>query len=119
MQVGDHSVALIGAVHAAGSWGGLNLSGAVANGIPRNLFTVAVADGREVVVPMIGPDGRTTTGLGVGDGVPIWTVYGFQVDRDEAVVVEFENEEVGAAEATERSAKAIACTLKEVAIVMD
>jgi hypothetical protein len=37
--------------------GGENLSGGEeANGIPRNLFTVAVADGNKVVVPNSGPE---------------------------------------------------------------
>lgn len=43
--------------------GGENRSGGeAANGIPRNLFTVAVADGIEVVVPTTNPESMTAVG---------------------------------------------------------
>ena len=49
--------------------GGANRSGGLtANGIPRNLLTVTVADGSTVVVPMISPTSIVTVGLCVAFG---------------------------------------------------
>lgn len=55
--------AFSGLYHGTVLLGGENLSGGeAANGIPRNLFTVAVADGIEVVVPTTGPESITAVG---------------------------------------------------------
>ena len=64
MQAGFQAVALMGFLNTPGFWGGLNLSGGdCANGMPKNLFTTAVAVGRLVVVPITHPASM----LAVGD----------------------------------------------------
>ena len=56
--------------HAAGSVGAEKRSGGdAANGIPRYLWTGAVAAGRRVVVPITTPDARVTVGLVVLRGI--------------------------------------------------
>jgi hypothetical protein len=65
-HAGLHVCALIGLVHFGTVVGKANLLlpvGFAAKGTPRNLLTVAGADGREVVVPMIGPESRVIVGL--------------------------------------------------------
>lgn len=63
MHAGPKPEALSGLYHGAAFLGGENLSGGeAANGIPRNLFTVAVADGIEVIVPTTKPESITTVG---------------------------------------------------------
>lgn len=56
------NVVVFNVVHDWGSSGGKNRSGGAAKGIPRNLLTVAVAEGKLVVVPTITPDGNVTVG---------------------------------------------------------
>lgn len=53
---GFHFVATRGCGQAVAAVGGENLTGDAAKGTPRNLFTVAVAEGKEVVVPIRTPD---------------------------------------------------------------
>jgi hypothetical protein len=63
MHAGFQAETFNGLVHATGLIGGENLSGGeAAKGIPRYLFTVAVAAGSKVVVPTRTPDGITTVG---------------------------------------------------------
>lgn len=63
MHAGLKAEALSGLYQDATLRGGENLSGGeAANGMPRNLFTVAVADGNVVVVPTNGPESMTTVG---------------------------------------------------------
>ena len=63
MHAGLKAEALSGTHQSATLRGGENLSGGeAANGMPRNLFTVAVADGNVVVVPINGPEPTTTVG---------------------------------------------------------
>jgi hypothetical protein len=57
MHAGLKAEALSGLCHGATSEGGENLCGGeAANGMPRNLLTVAVADKTEVVVPITIPE---------------------------------------------------------------
>jgi hypothetical protein len=57
MHAGLKAEALSGLCHGATSEGGDNLCGGeAANGMPRNLLTVAAADGTEVVVPITIPE---------------------------------------------------------------
>jgi hypothetical protein len=57
MHAGLKPEALSGFCHGATFEGGENLCGGEAvNGMPRNLLTVAVADGTEVVVPITIPE---------------------------------------------------------------
>jgi hypothetical protein len=61
-----HCWVLKGERHPGASCGGANLRapvGLAANGTPKNLLTVAVAPGFEVVVPMITPESIVTIGL--------------------------------------------------------
>ena len=63
MQAGFHSVTVSGVLHGFGLWGGAKRSGGDrAKGIPRNLFTAAVAKGKMVCVPRNGPEARVTVG---------------------------------------------------------
>jgi hypothetical protein len=57
-------VASSGAIHGFGDTGGAKRRGGdCANGMPRNMFTTAVADGRAVVVPIITPESRVAVGF--------------------------------------------------------
>ena len=57
MHAGLNAEALRGCAHFRGWVGGENLwGGEEAKGIPRNLLTVAVAEGMDVVVPMMTPE---------------------------------------------------------------
>lgn len=61
-----HFCVLMGLVHFGTVTGKPNLLlpvGFAAKGTPKNLLTVAEADGRDVVVPMLGPELRVTRGL--------------------------------------------------------
>ena len=63
MQEGLHSVTFRGLLHCCGLCGGEKRSGGDwANGIPRNLFTAAVAEGKVVYVPTRAPEARVTVG---------------------------------------------------------
>jgi hypothetical protein len=63
MQAGLHSVAIIGSLNVPGLSGGANLVGGLfANGTPKNLFTVAVAAGKDVVVPITTPESIVAVG---------------------------------------------------------
>lgn len=66
MQAGFHSVTVSGLLHGFGLWGGAKRSGGDrAKGIPRNLLTAAVAEGKVVCVPTSGPEARVTVGASV------------------------------------------------------
>ena len=77
MQAGFHSVTVSGLLHGFGLWGGAKRSGGDrAKGIPRNLLTAAVTDGKVVFVPTSGPEARVTVGasvvlLAVGAEAPV------------------------------------------------
>ena len=69
MQEGLHAWATRGSENSLAGTGGAKRSGGLtAKGMPRNLFTVTVADGRTVVVPMTSPTSMVTVGLCVGLG---------------------------------------------------
>lgn len=51
-----------GSDHGAGLTGGEKRTGGAANGIPRNLLTVTVDEGRLVVVPMTTPESSVAEG---------------------------------------------------------
>lgn len=64
MQADVQAVALSGSSCLGGGPGALNRRGGVsANGMPRNLSTLAVAEGSKVVVPKTTPESRVTDGL--------------------------------------------------------
>ena len=63
MQAGFHSVTVSGLPHGFGLWGGpKRCGGDRAKGIPRNLLTAAVADGKMVCVPTSIPEARVIVG---------------------------------------------------------
>ena len=63
MQADFHSVTVSGLLHGFGLWGGAKRSGGDrAKGIPRNLLTAAVDEGKMVCVPTNGPEARVIVG---------------------------------------------------------
>jgi hypothetical protein len=62
MHAGFQAEIFNGFIHDSGSVGGENLRRRISKGMPRNLLTVAVADGSKVVVPMRTPEAMVTSG---------------------------------------------------------
>jgi hypothetical protein len=63
MQAGFSAVARSGLTHLSGLTGGLKRPGGEsAKGMPRYLWTIAVAEGRLVEVPMITPESILAVG---------------------------------------------------------
>ena len=63
MQAGLHCVAIMGVLNVPGLSGGANrVGGLFAKGTPKNLLTVAVAAGNDVVVPMTTPESIVAVG---------------------------------------------------------
>jgi hypothetical protein len=63
IHAGLHSLAIIGSPNVPGLSGGANrVGGLFAKGTPKNLLTVAVAVGSEVVVPTTTPESMVAVG---------------------------------------------------------
>lgn len=77
MHAGLYSVVSSGRIHRDGLLGGLKRSGGEsANGMPKNLLTIAVAEGRVVEVPIIFPESI----LAVGDPGSIFALVSERMD---------------------------------------
>lgn len=73
MQAGVQAWATTGFSNLPTGTGGENLSGGLtAKGIPKNLFTVTVAEGKEVVVPITSPTSIVAVGLLEAAGACGW-----------------------------------------------
>ena len=98
MQADFHSVTLRGLLHGFGVWGGAKRAGGDrAKGIPRNLLTAAVAEGKVVCVPTSSPEARVTVGacvswLAVGAKAAVEVTPKIEIKSSSAEAIEIKPE---------------------------